>query len=58
MYSTDKLNVSIKTRSNPFSWRGQFTPELIEYFAVPLAHSGANPLLWTTGLMAPEAVYA
>ncbi len=32
MYSTDKLNVTQKTRSNPFSWRGQFTPELIEYF--------------------------
>ncbi|MCW5213528.1 hypothetical protein VU04_11545, partial [Desulfobulbus sp. TB] len=32
MYNVDKLNVSIKTRSNPFSWRGQFTPELIEYF--------------------------
>ena len=32
MYSTEKLNVSQKTRSNPFSWRGQFTPELIEYF--------------------------
>ncbi|WPD22964.1 MAG: hypothetical protein SD837_00075 [Candidatus Electrothrix scaldis] len=26
-----------------------------KYFAVPLAHSGANPLLWTTGFMAPEA---
>ncbi len=32
MYSSDKLNVTQKTRSNPFSWRGQFTPELIEYF--------------------------
>lgn len=32
MYSSDKLNVIQKTRSNPFSWRGQFTPELIEYF--------------------------
>jgi DNA modification methylase len=31
MYSAEKLNVSQKTRSNPFSWRGQFTPELIEY---------------------------
>lgn len=31
MYSSDKLNVIQKTRSNPFSWRGQFTPELIEY---------------------------
>lgn len=25
------------------------------YFAKPLAGTGANPLLWTTGLMAPEA---
>lgn len=32
MYATAKLNVSNKLRSNPFSWRGQFTPELIEYF--------------------------
>lgn len=31
MYSSDRLNVIQKTRSNPFSWRGQFTPELIEY---------------------------
>lgn len=32
MYSSAKLNVVQKTRSNPFSWRGQFTPELVEYF--------------------------
>ena len=25
------------------------------YFAAPLRKTGANPLLWTTGLMAPEA---
>jgi hypothetical protein len=25
------------------------------YFAEPLRNTGANPLLWTTGLMAPEA---
>jgi hypothetical protein len=25
------------------------------YFAMPLRGTGANPLLWTTGLMAPEA---
>ncbi len=31
MYISDRLNVIQKTRSNPFSWRGQFTPELIEY---------------------------
>lgn len=27
----EKLDVSVKTRSNTFDWRGQFTPELIEY---------------------------
>ena len=27
----DKLDVMFKTRSNSFDWRGQFTPELIEY---------------------------
>jgi hypothetical protein len=27
-----KLDVSYKTRANLFNWRGQFTPELIEYF--------------------------
>ncbi|MCP4350165.1 MAG: site-specific DNA-methyltransferase [Desulfobacterales bacterium] len=32
MYNSKKLNVVNKTRSNPFCWRGQFTPELIEYF--------------------------
>jgi hypothetical protein len=26
-----------------------------QYFAEPLRQTGANPLLWTTGLMAPEA---
>lgn len=25
------------------------------YFAAPLRASGTNPLLWTTGLMAPES---
>ncbi len=32
MYNSTKLNVTKKIRSNPFSWRGQFTPELVEYF--------------------------
>ena len=27
----DKLNVTNKTRSNPFNWRGQFTPEFVDY---------------------------
>ena len=31
MYDQNKLNVSDKRRSNAFSWRGQFTPELIDY---------------------------
>ncbi len=31
MYVPDKLNVTDKTRSNPFNWRGQFTPQFIEY---------------------------
>jgi DNA modification methylase len=28
----EKLDVRIKQRSNIFNWRGQFTPELVEYF--------------------------
>lgn len=43
MYSLAKLNVAQKTRSNPFSWRGQFTPELIEYFLD--IHSTPNSLI-------------
>jgi DNA modification methylase len=31
MYDQSRLNVTDKRRSNPFSWRGQFTPELIDY---------------------------
>jgi len=30
-FDQDKLNVKSKTRSNLFSWRGQFTPEFVEY---------------------------
>ena len=40
MYCVDKLNVAIKNRSNPFTWRGQFTPELIEYFLDTYASPG------------------
>lgn len=29
--SQDKLNVTAKKRSNLFNWRGQFTPEFVEY---------------------------
>jgi len=32
MYNSTQLNVEHKTLSNPFLWRGQFTPELIDYF--------------------------
>jgi DNA modification methylase len=27
----EQLNVSVKTRSNIFNWRGQFTPEFVDY---------------------------
>lgn len=30
-FDQDKLNVMSKTRSNIFNWRGQFTPEFVEY---------------------------
>lgn len=43
MYSPDRLNVIQKTRSNPFSWRGQFTPELIGYFLD--IHASPNSLI-------------
>jgi hypothetical protein len=36
-----KLDVSHKTRANLFNWRGQFTPELIEYLLDCYASSGA-----------------
>lgn len=36
----DKLDVINKTRSNLFDWRGQFTPELIEYLLSVFAKPG------------------
>src|ERR1051325_9952387 len=36
-----KLDVSCKTRANLFNWRGQFTPELIEYLLDCYACPGA-----------------
>src|SRR5437870_185467 len=36
-----KLDVSNKTRVNLFNWRGQFTPELIEYLLDCYAHPDA-----------------
>jgi DNA modification methylase len=33
-----KLNVVDKTRSNIFNWRGQFTPEFVEYLLDSFAH--------------------
>ncbi len=35
-----KLNVSAKTRSNLFNWRGQFTPEFVDYLVGHFARSG------------------
>ncbi|MCX6251878.1 MAG: DNA methyltransferase [Bacteroidetes bacterium] len=38
----DRLDVKQKKRSNLFNWRGQFTPEFVEYllemFANPHSH--------------------
>lgn len=39
MLNREKLDVKDKQRSNVFNWRGQFTPELIEY----LLHQFAKP---------------
>lgn len=44
----DKLDVSIKNRSNMFDWRGQFTPEFIEYILDNYSSEGitiADPFL-------------
>jgi len=37
----DKLNVSLKTRANIFNWRGQFTPQFVEYI-IDQSNLGAN----------------
>jgi len=36
----DKLDVTSKTRSNLFNWRGQFTPEFVEYILTSFAKKG------------------
>lgn len=36
----DKLNVVIKKRSNLFNWRGQFTPEFVEYILQTFTKQG------------------
>ncbi|HET6385175.1 MAG TPA: DNA methyltransferase [Armatimonadota bacterium] len=37
----DRLDVRNKTRTNLFSWRGQFTPQLIEYLLTEHCKAGA-----------------
>jgi DNA modification methylase len=37
-FDQDKLNVTSKTRSNIFNWRGQFTPEFVEYIINTFAY--------------------
>jgi DNA modification methylase len=39
-YNQEKLDVKFKTRSNPFNWRGQFTPEFIEYILTNFSKPG------------------
>lgn len=43
MYNSTKLNIVGKTKSNPFLWRGQFTPALVEYFLE--VHADANAMI-------------
>lgn len=40
MLLQEKLDVTKKTRANLFNWRGQFTPELIEYLLCSYSKSG------------------
>lgn len=35
-----KLDVEVKSRSNLFNWRGQFTPEFVEYILASFSNSG------------------
>ena len=37
---TERLNVAEKTRSNLFSWRGQFTPQFVDYLLETFASPG------------------
>lgn len=36
----NKLNVTCKTQSNPFNWKGQFTPDLVDYLLQEYAKPG------------------
>ena len=36
----EKLDVTTKKRSNIFNWRGQFTPEFVEYILKTFAKEG------------------
>jgi len=41
-FDQDKLNVTSKSRSNIFNWRGQFTPEFVEYIINTFARTAAK----------------
>jgi SAM-dependent methyltransferase len=41
---TARLNVEDKSRSNLFSWRGQFTPQFVDYLLETFAHQGQTVL--------------
>lgn len=43
-FDQDKLNVTSKTRSNIFSWRGQFTPEFVDYIINTFAKTANTTL--------------
>ena len=40
----ERLNVTDKTRSNLFSWRGQFTPQFVDYLLETFARPGQTVL--------------
>ena len=37
----NKLDVICKTQTNPFNWRGQFTPDLVSYLLDTFARDGS-----------------
>lgn len=40
----ERLDVAVKERANYFNWRGQFTPQLVEYLLEAFAPRGASVL--------------
>jgi len=56
----DKLDVLAKKRANLFNWRGQFTPEFVEYMLQNFTKQGDFVLdpFSGSGTVLQEAVYS